>query len=576
MGNRVMRPPREWQRAATPLLIALGFAVVFIALRLAYRVVFGGWPDSGAAWAGATLGVLRSSAAFVVVILACGALNTLVDVRAALARWGGRGPLRNLRTALVIALASYPELLASVRRVNESRRMRGDRSLASLVVPVLERSLERGVALGAAMESRGFGSRDLPHGMCDAPVVARDVQIGFGDAAHPSWSVLIGDLTIAHGSCVLLTGPTGSGKTALLRALTGRLQHSGTGWQTGVLEVGGFDRRGAQPHDTAAFVSLVEQNVRDGFVANTVFDEIAFGVRMVGRREVEVNAAVALVADQVGIGELLTRDTSTLSAGEASLVALAAGLVTQPSLLLLDEPIADLDDTARARVIALLTQLHSTTGITIVIAEHRWEALVHLADVRRDLAAESAQESKHESGRDAPSPVVRAPSRASDRGVTRAASPISPLVAPNGAGKTTWLRAFARANAEHVRLVPEDPALLFSRETVAAECRHNDRLAHLTPGATRDFAERLLPHLPMEAHPRDLSTGQRLALACALQGSACPDLLLLDEPTRGLDESSRVQLALMLTELSSTGTAVIFATHDHEFAEQFAQTAVTS
>jgi energy-coupling factor transport system ATP-binding protein len=73
----------------------------------------------------------------------------------------------------------------------------------------------------------------------------------------------------------------------------------------------------------------------------------------------------------------------------------------------------------------------------------------------------------------------------------------------------------------------------------------------------------------MDAHPRDLSTGQRVALACALQVAAHPDLLLLDEPTRGLDSMARYRLDLLLRQLSARGTAIIFATHDAEFASAF-------
>ena len=311
-------------------------------------------------------------------------------------------------------------------------------------------------------------------------------------------------------------------------------------------------------------MSFVEQNVRDGFVASTVFDEIAFSLRMLGKSESSIDAAVEDISSRVGVSELLTRETGALSAGEASLVALAAALVTQPSLLLLDEPIADLDEDAAARVIELLARLRESTGITMVIAEHRWEPLRKFADRRLDLGVEAAPETRIEPG----AGFGSAPGSPGRR--------ITPLVAPNGAGKTTWLRSFASSHARNVRLVPEDPSLLFSRESVAGECAHNDRLARVAPGTTRTLALRLVASIPMDAHPRDLSTGQRLALACALQVAVQPDLLLLDEPTRGLDSPARAELARMLDELASTGTAVIFATHDREFAKRFSASAVSS
>ena len=205
MRARIVRSPRLWRSASAPLIVSVWFACAFVALRLAYRLIFGGWPETLDSWGSTVGGVIRTSLPFVAVVVFFGALNTVVDVSSALTRWGGRGPLRNMRTALVIALASYPSLLSSIRRVNASRRMRGDRSVASLIMPVLERSLERGVALGAAMEQRGFGSTGTTYGMCDAPVVARNFSIGFGSHAQPTWTLDVGDLTIAHGSCVLLT-----------------------------------------------------------------------------------------------------------------------------------------------------------------------------------------------------------------------------------------------------------------------------------------------------------------------------------------------------------------------------------
>ncbi len=548
MRPRILRSPRVWWSHRAPLTASLVFAVAFVALRLAYRVVFGGLPSGFDEWVATCGAVLRASAAFVAVIVFFGALNTVIDVRGALSRGLHRGPIRRLRTALVVSLAAFPAVLDSAREVRWARRMRGDRSLRSLVAPVLERSLERGVAAGASLEQRGFGiTRDVVHGMCDAPVVARDVSLGFG----AGWSLTVGDLRVAHGSCVLVTGDTGTGKTALLRSLTGRLQISAGGWQQGVLEVGGIDRRSAPPSETASFVSLVEQNVRDAFVASVVFDEIAFTLRMMGESENQLAGAVSSIAQRVGITHLLAREIHTLSAGEATLVALAAALVVRPSLLLLDEPLADLDEVNTQRVVEVLTAVRRETGVTMLIAEHRWDAVAELADLHVHLGSSET-----------------AAAVASKTDVSARAS-ITPLVAPNGAGKTTWMRGFATANPTHVRLVPESPELLFSCASVTAECTHNDRLTGSPVGTTLGLAQTLMPDVPVDAHPRDLSTGQRVALACALQAAALPDLLLLDEPTRGLDSMARHRLDLMLRQLSARGTAIIFATHDAEFASAF-------
>lgn len=555
MRPRILRSPRTWWHHRAPLSVSLGFAAAFVALRLAYRLVFGGLPSGFDDWVATCGAVLRASGLFVAVIVLFGVLNTVVDVRAALSRGLSRGPIRRLRTALVVSLAAFPAVLESTREVRAARRMRGDRSMGSLVAPVLERSLERGVAVGASLEQRGFGlARDIVHGMCDAPVVAREVSLGFGSA----WSLTVGDLTVTHGSCVLVTGDTGSGKSALLRSLTGRLQHSAGGWQQGVLEVGGIDRRSAPPSETASFVALVEQNARDAFVASGVFDEIAFTLRMFGESETQIARDVNAIAHRVGITHLLSREIHALSAGEATLVAVTAALVARPSLLLLDEPVADLDDVNARRVIDVLDAVRRETGVTMIIAEHRWDALGGLADRHIHLGSRDVSATMEATVDFAPGASIR------------------PLVAPNGAGKTTWMREFATANPTHVRLVPESPELLFSRSSVEQECAHNDRLTGSPVGTTLDLAQALMPDVPVDAHPRDLSTGQRVALACALQVAARPDLLLLDEPTRGLDALARHRLEALLRQLAARGTAIIFATHDAEFASAFGFSPLTA
>ena len=566
MRPQILRSPRTWWRHRAPLVVAAWFVLAFFSLRLLYRVVFGGFPDGATDWGSTISGVLRSALPFVAVILLFGALNVIVDLQGALARGLSRGGLHRLRTVIVISLAAFPALLDSVSTVRWSRRMRRDRSLRSLIVPVLERALDRGVTLGASLEQRGFGSGpERVGGMCDAPVVARNLRIGFGDA----WSLSVGDLSIAHGSCLLITGDTGTGKSALLRAVTGRLQHVAGGWHDGVLEVGGLDRHGALPNETAGFVSIVEQNVRDAFVASRVFDEIAFSLRMQNVREAEIDVEVALIADHLGLTDLLPREIQALSAGEATLVAIAAALVTKPSLLLLDEPIADLDESNSQRVVDVLSAVRRETGVTVIIAEHRWSAVEHLADRHIRLRA---SEDRAEIPRHALAPALTPASAPASAPAPASAHPrasITPLVAPNGAGKTTWMREFALANPSHVRLVPEDPELLFSQASVGDECAHNDHLTKTPSGTTRALVLNLMPDLPMDAHPRDLSIGQRLTLACALQAAASPDLLLLDEPTRGLDVTARTRLTHQLACLADGGTSIIFATHDRDFAASF-------
>ncbi|WP_215455142.1 ABC transporter ATP-binding protein [Streptomyces sp. ATCC 21386] len=166
------------------------------------------------------------------------------------------------------------------------------------------------------------------------------------------------------------------------------------------------------------------------------------------------------------------------------------------------------------------------------------------------------------------------------------------LMGRNGAGKSTLLSALVglvepaagsvrvsglvphrTAPPDLVRrvgLVPQEPRDLLYTDTVAAECAAADRDAGAAPGTCRALACELLPGIGDDTHPRDLSEGQRLALALAVVLTARPPLLLLDEPTRGLDYAAKARLVTLLRGLAADGHAIVLATHDVELAAELA------
>jgi energy-coupling factor transport system ATP-binding protein len=121
-----------------------------------------------------------------------------------------------------------------------------------------------------------------------------------------------------------------------------------------------------------------------------------------------------------------------------------------------------------------------------------------------------------------------------------------------------------------VGLVPQDAGSLLYGETVASECATADRETGLVPGTTASVLDEVLPGVPRDRHPRDLSEGQRLALALAVVLAPGPSVVLLDEPTRGLDYPSKERLVTVLRTLAAHGDTVLVATHDVELAAQVA------
>ncbi|MBA3490046.1 MAG: ATP-binding cassette domain-containing protein [Longispora sp.] len=123
-------------------------------------------------------------------------------------------------------------------------------------------------------------------------------------------------------------------------------------------------------------------------------------------------------------------------------------------------------------------------------------------------------------------------------------------------------------------LVPQQPGDLLYLETVGAECVQADRESGAAAGTCRGILDRLVPGIPDVLHPRDTSEGQRLALVLAITLTADPAVLLLDEPTRGLDYPGKAALAEILSTMSRQGRAVLVTTHDVEFVAEYANRAI--
>ncbi|WP_460433583.1 ATP-binding cassette domain-containing protein, partial [Angustibacter speluncae] len=173
------------------------------------------------------------------------------------------------------------------------------------------------------------------------------------------------------------------------------------------------------------------------------------------------------------------------------------------------------------------------------------------------------------------------------------------LVGRNGAGKSTLLWALqgsgrraagsvrvgpgldadpagldARERRRRVGLVPQTASDLLYLDTVGGECAQADRESGASTGACAALLDRIAPGIDPATHPRDLSEGQRLALVLAVQLTADPPVLLLDEPTRGLDYTAKAALRDAVRGLAGQGRSVLLSTHDVEFVAQVADRVV--
>ncbi|WP_104043425.1 ATP-binding cassette domain-containing protein [Arthrobacter sp. ZGTC412] len=611
-----------------PLRAAAALAVVFIAARVIYRILFNGaglggpvlldlpamrlpapyahvvflGPVTGHGLWEAVLSALPIAAMF----LAFGLLNAWVDVARGFVHLARRGPMQGVARMLVVAWAALPALSDAVTSVRLAFRLRGEKFGPRALVPVLERTLEHAARVAAALELRGFGSRAGHQARNDdgGPLLIRDAQFRVGDAR-----VIVSDFTPSSGSIAVITGPTGSGKSTILRAIAGLLSHVDGGEISGTVRVAGADRATTPPRDTARYIGVVLQNPRAAFASTRVRDEISLALELRSVASGTAKARVLEVAERIGVLALLDRNVSTLSAGEATLVAIAAAVVDHPALLLVDEPLADLDTAARARVIAVLNAL-AVDGVCVIVAEHRAEALIPVADSwwtidDGDLVPGAAPlPSILAEARATPvpdteqAPVLTATNLAVHRkgkplvreaSLTLRRGEVVALVGPNGAGKSSLLVALALGDGigegagrvkmydgGRVALVPDASDDLFTRDTVAAELRAAERRqarrkngGQPAPGTAASHLARLRGdvRIPIgHEHPRDLSAGERRILAIALQTMDAPQVLLIDEPTRGLDPEARLAVAAALRAAADAGAAVLIATHDLDFA----------
>ncbi len=168
-----------------------------------------------------------------------------------------------------------------------------------------------------------------------------------------------------------------------------------------------------------------------------------------------------------------------------------------------------------------------------------------------------------------------------------AAGEVVGLMGRNGSGKSSLLWALQGSGVRHagrvdvggtdpgrvdaaaaralVGMVPQTPGDLLYLASVRAECEQADHDTGRSTGTCRTLLDRLVSGVDDAAHPRDLSEGQRLALALAVQLTASPQVVLLDEPTRGLDQHAKDGLRHIVRDLAAQGRPVVVCTHDVEF-----------
>lgn len=197
---------------------------------------------------------------------------------------------------------------------------------------------------------------------------------------NESTDYAISDCTfsVKKGEKIMLCGASGSGKSTLLRLLKREL--SPRGELSGNITLMGKDRSELSDRESAEKIGFVMQNPDSQTVCDKVSAELAFGLESFGVKSGEIQSRVGEMAAFFGIEPLYDRDISTLSGGQKQLVGLYSVMATDPDILLLDEPTAQLDPVAARELLGILDRLNKEMGVTIIIAEHDPEELFDSCD----------------------------------------------------------------------------------------------------------------------------------------------------------------------------------------------------
>lgn len=475
------------------------------------------------------------------------------------------------------------------------------------------------------------------------------------------------NLTVESGDFILLCGESGCGKTTLLRLLKRALRPVGE--MTGSITYCGRALDALSEREAASEIGYVLQNTENATVTDTVSGELAFGLEGLGEESSAIRRRVADICSFLGISALYRKKTSELSGGERQLLSLASVMVAEPSLLLLDEPTAQLDPIAATAFFSALGRINEELGVTVIIAEHRLEeifpmasrvvlmdkARIHLTDTPAALAARLSGEGAHRmalgfptaarlfhalggkgtcpltvrEGKRFVSEHYRAelpalphtptdltlreraielsgayfrysretPDVLRDLDLTVYEGEMLAILGDNGVGKTTLLRVlsgtrrlyrgkyrlFGKKRSEYgksglyrgnLACLPQNPQSLFVASSVRLDLREVTELLKLPQPESEErisnVAEKLgISHL-LDKHPFDLSGGEQQKAALAKLLLLNPRVLLLDEPTKGLDAHAKLTLAGILGDLTAEGKTVVLVTHDVEFAAAYA------
>ncbi len=492
-------------------------------------------------------------------------------------------------------------------------------------------------------------------------------NLSFGYPGHSSKTLEAISFTVNEGEFILVCGKSGCGKTTLLRLLKPAIAPVGD--RNGTIYFNGKDIYSYSTGEQASAIGFVMQSPDNQIVTDKVWHELAFGLESLGYKTPDIRTRVSEMASFFGIQNWFHKNVTELSGGQKQLLNLAAIMVMQPSVLILDEPTSQLDPIAAGEFIKTLEKINRELGTTVIITEHRLEDVFPIADkvivmdegkiTLVDNPAETGRflkETNHPMYKALPTPVkvhggvesslpcpltVRdgriwleeyaktntlnhevIPADATDSESTDTVIELSDvwfryersspdvvkglnmtvkkgelfcLVGGNGTGKTTSLSLISGLYSPHrgeifikgqklssvknlynglLSVLPQNPQSVFVKNTVYLDLEEmleeKNISAEEKSEKIRGIASLCRVEHLLNSHPYDLSGGEQQRAATAKVLLAQPEILLLDEPTKGMDAQFKEEFADILSQLKAMGVTIVMVSHDIEFCAEHA------
>lgn len=429
------------------------------------------------------------------------------------------------------------------------------------------------------------------------------------------------NIKIYKGEFILLFGKSGAGKTTLLRSIKEELRR--TGKSTGKIISNVEDSE----------ISVVFQNPNIQLINSRVVDDLVFQMENIGYSILDIKRRLSETIYYFGIEDILHRDPETLSGGQKQLIALCSALMVRPKILLLDEPISQLDPMSSKKFFEILEKINVDFGVTIIMTEHKIDEAIKYSDKLvlmksgtiekagdREKVIYEILENSRENFKFIPSiprvsyklfkSIKYTPKEFISTSENISIKPQKEkenlkigkrimklrrvffgynstkyviknismeiyenericLLGANGSGKTTLLKllaniytpTFGNIKSKNIEIgyLPQDINLFFSKDTVLEELE----LSFGKDNINRDYLDIFCLEKILYRNPRDISGGEQLKVAILSILGKKPDLIILDEPTKGLDIYSQNEIIDIIKKLDIT---IICSTHNLDFS----------